>query len=95
VTLPSGSVTATVRPVPSYVYVVHCGVAPGACGRAVRFILPSGEHPHGAYSVSATETVVPPLPVSTLVGRPKPSSVVLVHRPPSVAVCVFGLYVYV
>jgi hypothetical protein len=66
-------------------------VAPGACGRAVRFIFPSGEQPQGAYSVSATETVVPPLPVSTFVGRPKPSSVVFVHRPARVAVWVFGL----
>jgi hypothetical protein len=95
VTLPSGSVTDTVRPLPSYPYVVHSGDAPGACGRAVRNIFPNGVHPHGAYSVSATDTVVVPFPVSTLIARPNPSKVVFVQRPASSAFCVFGLYVYV
>jgi hypothetical protein len=73
------------------VFVVHWIAPPGACGRELRFSLPSGEQAQGAYSVSATETVVPPLPVSTLIVRPKPSWVVLVQRPFRVAVWVSGL----
>jgi len=47
--------------------------------------LPSGEQAHGPYSVSATDMVVVSWPVSTLLARPKPSSVVLVQRVPRAA----------
>jgi len=58
-----------------------------------RFTFPIGEHPHASYSVSTTDFVLLPSPLSTLITRPNPSNVVFSQRPFVVAVFVGGEFV--
>ena len=64
---------------------------PGAWGFDTRFTFSIGVQPQGAYSVSAEESVVVPLPVSTFTVRPKPSMVSFDQRVLVVVVLVAGL----
>jgi hypothetical protein len=68
---PPGPVTCVKRPSPSNSYVVQYTVLPVAYGRDSLFSFPIGEHAHGAYSESTTDTVVDPFPFSTFIGRPR------------------------